>query len=141
MHLTKSLEHLSSVKEPAKSFLHDLSHWSSSGFDSRRDPIAYESMWLEIGNDVKRGSGEQLFQFLVDALKQFIKHSGRVPEAGDIHLGFTFPSPVRKTGPQRGILTNWTKDFNCDGVEGKDVAMLLQEKLNENGLSRVKTCS
>jgi len=119
-------------------FTRDLSHWSSSGFDSRRDPIAYESMWLEIGNDVKRGSGEQLFQFLVDALKQFIKHSGRVPEAGDIHLGFTFPSPVRKTGPQRGILTNWTKDFNCDGVEGKDVAMLLQEKLNENGLSRVK---
>lgn len=31
-----------------------------------------------------------------------------------------------------GILTNWTKSFNCPGVVGEDVVRLLEEAIERN---------
>jgi len=41
-------------------------------------------------------------------------------------------------GPANGVLTNWTKGFNVEDVLGKDVAQMLQDALNKNGLSRIR---
>ena len=57
---------------------------------------------------------------------------------GDIALGFNFPCPCRRTGPGNGILTNWTKAYACEGVLGKDVAVMLQDALDRNELSHIK---
>ena len=53
-------------------------------------------------------------------------------------MGFNFPCPCRRSGPGNGVLTNWTKGYACEGVLGKDVAVMLQEALNANGLSLIK---
>lgn len=55
-----------------------------------------------------------------------------------IALGFNFPCPVRPLGPASGIVTNWTKSYNVGNVLGKDVAKLLQDALDKNGLSHIR---
>jgi hexokinase len=44
-------------------------------------------------------------------------------------LGFTFSFPCRQEGLSKGILTQWTKGFKCEGVEGRDVVELLDEAI------------
>ena len=57
---------------------------------------------------------------------------------GAISLGFSFPCPCRNIGSGRGILTNWTKGFHCEGVLGQDVVQLLQQALDKNDLGRIR---
>ena len=49
-------------------------------------------------------------------------------------LGFTFAFPMRQTGIRSGILTKWTKEFAFTGVEGKDVALLLQAAIEREAI-------
>lgn len=49
-------------------------------------------------------------------------------------LGFTFAFPMRQTGIRSGILTKWTKEFAFTGVEGKDVALLLQTAIEREAV-------
>ena len=37
-----------------------------------------------------------------------------------------------------GILVSWTKNYNCPGVEGKDVVEMLNKALTEVGVANVK---
>lgn len=50
-------------------------------------------------------------------------------------LGFTFSFPLRQLGLTKGILSRWTKGFNCEGVEGEDVVLLLKEAIARRGVS------
>ena len=52
-------------------------------------------------------------------------------------LGFTFSFPCRQEGLDRAILTQWTKGFKCEGVEGHNIVQLLQEAIQRRGV-RIK---
>jgi hexokinase len=49
-------------------------------------------------------------------------------------LGFTFSFPCRQEGLDKAILTNWTKGFKCEGVEGNDIVRLLHEAIERRGV-------
>ena len=72
----------------------------------------------------------QLFDHIVDCLWEFCNEyelcDKRLP------LGFTFSFPCRQEGLAKGILTNWTKGFNCSGVEGEDVVELLKKAIERH---------
>lgn len=50
-------------------------------------------------------------------------------------LGFTFSFPLQQLGLTKGILSRWTKGFNCEGVVGEDVVTLLKEAIARRGVS------
>ena len=50
-------------------------------------------------------------------------------------LGFTFSFPLQQLGLTKGVLSRWTKGFNCEGVEGEDVVRLLKEAIARRGVS------
>ena len=56
-------------------------------------------------------------------------------------LGFTFSFPLQQEGLAIGRLVKWTKGFNCEGVEGEDVVVLLQEALERRGDVKIEVCA
>jgi len=112
-------------------------HWSSHGMDSMKGSIAYESLEVDLPDEFKTYNGDQFFQYLVDRLKDFLSYSKKVPQ-GSITLGFNFPCPFRPTGPASGILTNWNKGYDVEGVLGQDVALMLQNALDNSGLRNIR---
>ncbi len=72
------------------------------------------------------GSAEDLFgpvaQFVVDILAA----DGSYRSDG---LGFIFAFPIDQTGVRAGRLAKWTKEFDFEGVEGKDVVALLERAI------------
>lgn len=48
--------------------------------------------------------------------------------------GFTFSFPMKQHSISSGELITWTKSFNCSGLEGVDVAALLERCLHARGL-------
>merc|ERR1712179_746679 len=56
-------------------------------------------------------------------------------------LGFTFSFPLNQEGLAKGFLVKWTKGFNCEGVEGEDVVILLQEALERRGDVKIEVCA
>lgn len=49
--------------------------------------------------------------------------------------GFTFSFPMKQHSILSGELITWTKSFKCGGLEGVDVAALLQQCLRDRGLN------
>jgi len=99
--------------------------WISQGITNKKNSIAYEGLEIDLPAGIKTGSGEQLFQYIVDRLGDFLSISSRVPQ-GDISLGFNFPCPCRRTGPGNGILTK----MMCGMYIGEIVRLILV-KLNK----------
>ena len=65
-----------------------------------------------------------LAAFLGDVLE------GDVLEPGQQYaLGFIFAFPVQQDGVARGRLAKWTKEFEFEGVVGRDVVRLLEEAI------------
>ena len=81
-----------------------------------------------------RGPGSDLFDFIVDALVEFLKSNNLLEEATidhPYHLGFTFSFPTRQRSLDRAELTKWTKGYTCDGVEGEDIGQLLKTAIKK----------
>ncbi len=79
------------------------------------------------------GTSDDLFRPIARFLATVI--GGDRPEDREIYtLGFTFAFPMRQTGIRSGILTKWTKEFAFTGVEGKDVALLLQAAIEREAI-------
>ncbi|XP_070271191.1 hexokinase-3 [Myotis yumanensis] len=76
---------------------------------------------------VAQGSGQQLFDHIVDCILDFQQKQGLSGQS--LPLGFTFSFPCRQLGLDQGILLNWTKGFNASNCEGQDVVRLLREAL------------
>ncbi|KAJ0171224.1 hypothetical protein K1T71_013423 [Dendrolimus kikuchii] len=81
---------------------------------------------------LRLGTGEDLFNFLADCVQDFVISLGM--ENAAFSLGFTFSFPMKQHSISSGELITWTKSFNCSGLEGVDVAALLQRCLRERGL-------
>uniref|UniRef100_A0A8C8TXA0 Hexokinase-3 n=1 Tax=Peromyscus maniculatus bairdii TaxID=230844 RepID=A0A8C8TXA0_PERMB len=76
---------------------------------------------------VAQGSGQQLFDHIVDCIVDFQQRQGLSGQS--LPLGFTFSFPCKQLGLDQGILLNWTKGFNASGCEGQDVVYLLREAI------------
>ncbi|KAK8183361.1 hexokinase-domain-containing protein [Phyllosticta capitalensis] len=84
--------------------------------------------------ELKSGTAEELWGYVADCLQQFVDyhHEGKKPDA--LPLGFTFSYPATQDYIDHGILQRWTKGFDIDGVEGKDVVPPFEAALKERGV-------
>lgn len=71
--------------------------------------------------ELKTGKAEELWEYVADCLEQFIQYHHEGEDLGHLPLGFTFSYPATQEYIDNGILQRWTKGFDVDGVEGKDV--------------------
>ncbi|XP_023939670.2 hexokinase-2-like [Bicyclus anynana] len=85
-----------------------------------------------ISDELRLGSGADLFNFLADCVQDFVRAEGLEHE--EMSLGFTFSFPMKQHSISSGELITWTKSFKCSGMAGVDVAALLQRCLRERGL-------
>ncbi|XP_026501704.1 hexokinase-2-like [Vanessa tameamea] len=85
-----------------------------------------------ISDALRLGPGEDLFNFLADCVQDFLRTEGM--ENDELSLGFTFSFPMKQHSISSGELITWTKSFKCGGMEGVDVAALLQRCLHARGL-------
>ncbi len=97
--------------------------------------FAMESKVYPIPAEIMVGTGEQLFDHIADCLVDFVITHG--VQDKHLPLGFTFSFPTRQEGLARGILTKWTKGFNCSGVVDHDVVGLLKDAIHRHS-SNVK---
>ncbi|XP_021920962.1 hexokinase-1-like [Zootermopsis nevadensis] len=89
-----------------------------------------------IGEELRLGCGERLFDFLAECVSDFVRSHDltgiRLP------LGFTFSFPMIQKGLDVGILVTWTKSFNCPSVVGRDAVQMLREAINRRGDTHVE---
>ncbi|XP_050555216.1 hexokinase-2-like isoform X1 [Spodoptera frugiperda] len=85
-----------------------------------------------ISNALRLGTGEELFNFLADCVLDFVQQLGM--EDQTFSLGFTFSFPMKQHSISSGELITWTKSFKCSGLEGVDVAALLERCLRARNL-------
>jgi hexokinase len=71
--------------------------------------------------ELKTGTADELWGYVADCLKQFIEHHHENENLEQLPLGFTFSYPVSQENIDHGVLQRWTKGFDVEGVEGKDV--------------------
>jgi hexokinase len=80
--------------------------------------------------ELKTGSSEELWEYIADCLQQFIEtHHGDVKLEKQLPLGFTFSYPATQNYIDEGILQRWTKGFDIEGVEGKNVVPMFEKAL------------
>jgi hexokinase len=84
--------------------------------------------------DLKRGTADELWNYVADCLEQFIKQEHPNQELSNIPVGFTFSYPATQEYIDHGVLQRWTKGFDIDGVEGKDVVPPFEEAIAKRGL-------
>ncbi|XP_006884497.1 PREDICTED: hexokinase-3 [Elephantulus edwardii] len=91
------------------------------------DGVTISSQVYAIPEQVTQGSGQQLFDHIVDCIVDFQQRQGLSGQS--LPLGFTFSFPCRQLGLDQGILLNWTKGFKASDCEGQDVVTLLREAI------------
>ena len=117
----------------------------------RRGETTVDQELTELPNDVKTGTGEQLWRMVAEAIESFIAKRG-LQRTGDqkyvylirlmsppfadhsrgrIPMGFTFSYPAMQDRIDHGTLTTWTKGFDIQGVEGQDVVAQLGEAMEK----------
>ncbi|CAH8563309.1 unnamed protein product [Heterobilharzia americana] len=79
------------------------------------------------------GSGGDLFKYIAETLADFLDNNGIRHKK--FELGFTFSFPCVQKGLTHATLVRWTKGFTASGVEGNNVADLLQVALDQLGLN------
>lgn len=81
-----------------------------------------------LSQELMHGAGDQLFDYIADCLYKFVSKRNLVGHR--LPLGFTFSFPCQQDSLAHARLVNWTKGFNCSGVEGRDVVQLLREAID-----------
>lgn len=84
--------------------------------------------------NMRTATSEELWTFIADSLSKFIEEF--FPDGVDkpLPLGFTFSYPASQDNITEGFLQRWTKGWDIDGVEGKNVVPMLQEAIGKRGL-------
>lgn len=91
----------------------------------------YQSKY-RLPDEIKVGDGDQLWDYMAECVKQFLvaNHDGEdLSTLPEMPLGFTFSYPCEQNAIDHGILQRWTKGFDIDGVEGRDVVPLFEAAL------------
>ncbi|NXA96882.1 HXK3 protein, partial [Melanocharis versteri] len=74
---------------------------------------------------IMQGTGEGLFDHIIDCIIDFQTKQNLVTET--LPLGFTFSFPCQQVGLDKALLLTWTKGFTASGCVGQDVVQLLRE--------------
>ncbi|RKP26097.1 hypothetical protein SYNPS1DRAFT_8505, partial [Syncephalis pseudoplumigaleata] len=82
---------------------------------------------------IKTADADTFFHFLADVVEEALRESGGLM-LSSMHLGVTWSFRLNQTALDDGTLVHWSKEFSVTGVEGKDVAALLQRALDHRGL-------
>ncbi|NXF12746.1 HXK3 protein, partial [Smithornis capensis] len=78
-----------------------------------------------IPTEITQGTGEQLFDHIVDCIMDFQLKQNLMKQV--LPLGFTFSFPCQQVGLDKAFLLTWTKGFSASGCVGQDVVHLLRE--------------
>lgn len=81
--------------------------------------------------ELRSGTSDELWGYIADCLQQFIEYHHEGEKLDKLPLGFTFSFPATQENIDHGVLQRWTKGFDIDGVEGKDVVPLFEAALEE----------
>jgi hexokinase len=84
--------------------------------------------------ELKSGTADELWGYVADCLQQFIDYHHEGQSLDKLPLGFTFSYPATQDYIDHGVLQRWTKGFDIDGVEGKDVVPPFEAALAERGV-------
>jgi len=98
-----------------------------------------DSKIYAIPQSIMLGPGVQLFDHIAECLANFC--ADRQIQDEILPLGFTFSFPLNQEGLAKGFLVKWTKGFNCEGVEGEDVVVLLQQAIERRGDVKIEVCA
>lgn len=96
----------------------------------------YQSKY-RLPDEIKVGDGDQLWDYMAECVKQFLvaNHGGEdLSTLPEMPLGFTFSYPCQQNAIDHGILQRWTKGFDIDNVEGRDVVPLFEAALQRKGV-------
>ena len=80
-------------------------------------------------------SPEKLFNFIVNSIAKFIKDR-KIKKK--LHVGFTFPFPMKHKSITSGELVRWTREFYATGADGKDVVFDLLKAAFDNYQRQVR---
>merc|ERR1719210_2809943 len=100
-----------------------------------------DSEVYSLSQELMEGPGALLFDYIAKCLADFVTERNLRDESRTLPLGFTFSFPCQQEGLAVGRLTNWTKGFKCEGVEGRDVVHLLREALDRRGDVLIEVCA
>lgn len=89
--------------------------------------VHMESDVFPLNQTLMQSDAVTLFDYIADCISLFVKK--KEIKGKTLPLGFTFSFPVQQHSLVSGDLIRWTKGFSADGVEGKDVVLLLKEAL------------
>ena len=81
--------------------------------------------------ELKTGTADELWDYIADCLQQFIEYHHEGESLDQLPLGFTFSYPATQDAIDHGVLQRWTKGFDIEGVEGKDVVPPFEAALKE----------
>lgn len=95
--------------------------------------IKVKSKVFLIPQSIMTGTGIQLFDHIATCLSNFMKTEQIIEPGKTYPLGFTFSFPCNQKGLASATLAKWTKGFDCAGVVGEDVVLMLQEAINRRG--------
>src|ERR1700712_949316 len=79
--------------------------------------------------ELKTGTADELWEYVADCIQQFIEYHHEDEELADMPLGFTFSYPATQDYIDHGVLQRWTKGFDIDGVEGKNVVPMFESAI------------
>ncbi|KAJ3208730.1 hexokinase A [Entophlyctis luteolus] len=84
-----------------------------------------------VTDDLKNGSGIQLFDFFADCVKNFLLKDGELSvaevESKRYILGFTFSFAINQVSINEGYLLLWNKGFSASDCVNRNVVQLLHE--------------
>ena len=84
-----------------------------------------------IDDNIKKSSQEDLFDFIVESVAEFIKDRNITK----VSIGFSFAAPVKQEDLISGELIRWGKGYNVSEAIGKDVVQLLRDAFNRKRVS------
>ena len=97
--------------------------------------IKVKSKVFLIPQSIMTGTGVQLFDHIAKCLADFMKAERLNNSERPFPLGFTFSFPCTQKGLASATLACWTKGFDCAGVVGEDVVLMLQKAIEKRGVS------
>uniref|UniRef100_A0A4W2HXP4 Hexokinase-2 n=1 Tax=Bos indicus x Bos taurus TaxID=30522 RepID=A0A4W2HXP4_BOBOX len=92
--------------------------------------VQMESQFYPTPNEIIRGNGTELFEYVADCLADFMKTKELMQKK--LPLGLTFSFPCKQTKLEEGILLSWTKKFKARGVQGTDVVSSLTNAMKRH---------
>ena len=84
--------------------------------DNKSTSVRMKAAKHPVSEELMVGPGENLFNFMVDRLRDFMLEHNLLGEEKEHHLGFTFSFPTVQHSLASADLATWTKGFVCSGV-------------------------